>query len=150
MCGFMPPPGLPKRMAGLNNFIAVIAVTWACFKSGCARSSTRCAKGYAFRSGSSYPSTRSELRKRRTDFLYGSELCLMVDHFGLTLLGRGSIFGVVLPAVIKSILQQSKNGIDALTCPHLLAFFVGAPKVRHGNLIDAVALAQHLGRDLGL
>src|SRR6266536_3719774 len=73
MCGFMPPPGLPKRMAGMNNFIAVIAVTWACFKSGCARSSTRCAKGYAFRSGSSYPSTRSELRKRRTDFLYGSE-----------------------------------------------------------------------------
>src|SRR5260221_349845 len=81
MCGFMPPPDLPKRRAGLNSFIAGIAVTWVCFKLGCARSSMRCAKDYAFRSVSFCPWLRLQQRHRcRTDFLYGSKEEILNRH----------------------------------------------------------------------
>src|SRR6266545_3421340 len=90
MCGFMRPLGLPKRRAGSNSFIALIAVTWACFKSGCARSSMRCAKDCAFQSVSAYPSTRSQRHNRRTDFLYGSKLFY----------GFRSVYGLFAVAVL--------------------------------------------------
>ncbi len=71
---------LLKRTGGWSSFIVATAVTWACFKSGCAQSSMHCEKEHAFRSVSSYPSIRSERHNRRTDFLYGSQTYRSISH----------------------------------------------------------------------
>src|SRR6266508_3312870 len=94
MCGFMRPPGLPKRMAGSNSFIARIAVTWACFNSDSERYSMHCAKDYAFPSVSFYPWTRLQRHQWRTDFLYGSKSwavdCTPSVGFGVARTGMAS------------------------------------------------------------
>src|SRR5215213_4764342 len=76
MCGYMRLPGLPKRMAGSNSFIARIAVIWACFKSDSEPYSMHCAKGYVFPSVSYYPWIRLQRHTWRTNFLYGSKMSI--------------------------------------------------------------------------
>src|SRR3954467_5755185 len=91
MCGYMRLPGLPKRMAGSNSFIARIAVIWACFKSDSEPYSMHCAKGYVFPSVFYYPWIRLQRHTWRTNFLYGSKMNKRFVLIALCILLIGAI-----------------------------------------------------------